>query len=131
MTTLSNDALAQAMRLPASLLADAVDRHDPDAVAELLEPMDRQELYALAVVLAAHVDIPLVDSKRNRHEVDHVLVQRVLTGDARLAAIATRAERELIVSLWRNGNRPLRDLEAITGWKPERYHSKAAGQVAA
>lgn len=123
MTTLSHDDLAQAMRLPASLLADAVDRHDPDAVAELLEPMDRQQLYALAVVLAAHVDIPLVDGKRDKDEIDHVVVHRVLAGDKRLARIATKAEREFIVQMWTNGDRPLADLERITGWKPERYRA--------
>ena len=49
--------LAEAIQPAAAALACAVDAHDAEAVAEVLEPLDRQQLYALAVVLAAHIDI--------------------------------------------------------------------------
>ncbi|HET7407353.1 MAG TPA: helix-turn-helix domain-containing protein [Mycobacteriales bacterium] len=50
------DRLAQAMTPVAAALAVAVDEENPDDVAALLTGLDRQELYALTVVLAAAVD---------------------------------------------------------------------------
>ena len=41
----------------AANLACAVDDEDADEIARILHALDRNQLYALAVVLAAHVDI--------------------------------------------------------------------------
>lgn len=51
----------EAMLPIAAALACAVDDNNRDDVARILEPLDRQQLYALAIVLAAHLptDEPL------------------------------------------------------------------------
>lgn len=116
MTTLSNDELAQAMRLPASLLADAVDRHDPSAVADLLEPLNRQELYALAVVLAAHCEVPLVDTRRRPTDVDEIRVRRIIEGDFSLCAEVTMAERRDVVDRLRARGWTMSAIAKAGGW---------------
>lgn len=40
----------------AAALAVAVDEHDPQTVADLIVNLDRNQMNALAVVLAAHID---------------------------------------------------------------------------
>lgn len=116
MSTLSSDALAQAMRLPASLLADAVDRHDPAAVADVLEPLDRQQLYALAVVLAAHCEVPLIDTRRRPTDVDEIRVRRIIEGDFSLCAEVTLAERRDVVDRLRARGWTMAAIAKAGGW---------------
>lgn len=51
-----SDELADKMLPTAAALACAIDDQDAEEVAAVLTALSRQELYALAVVLAAHVD---------------------------------------------------------------------------
>lgn len=61
---MNSDNLAASMIPVAAGLAVAVDEDDAEVVEEILTTLSRQQLYALAVVLAAHVDPekPLVRS---------------------------------------------------------------------
>lgn len=51
-----SDRLAEAMLPIAAALTVAVDEEDRGEVAHLLQPLNTEQLYALAVVLAAHID---------------------------------------------------------------------------
>jgi chromosomal replication initiation ATPase DnaA len=53
---MNRDRLAASMIPVAAGLAVAVDEDDPDTVEEILTTLSTQQLYALAVVLAAHID---------------------------------------------------------------------------
>lgn len=54
-------------------------------------------------------------------EVDEVVIERVLSGTP--VPTASNAERVEIVARWKATGCPLRDLERLTGWKPERYRT--------
>lgn len=66
----------------------------PGMVAELLEPLDRQSLYALAVALASQVPRPR--SRPDDGVVDEVAVERAAAGHV---GPLTPAEREAAVRL--------------------------------
>jgi hypothetical protein len=56
-----------------------------------------------------------------RTDVDPIVIERIIGGDASLARSATWAERESIVRRWRADGRPLNELERLTGWQPRKY----------
>lgn len=51
-----NERIVTEMLPVAAALAVAVDEEDPSTVEQLLTTLSKQQLYALAVVLAAHID---------------------------------------------------------------------------
>jgi hypothetical protein len=57
-------------------------------------------------------------------DVDPVVVERILAGDA---VNATTAERRAVVARWPETGRSYADLARLTGWKVERYHPTATG----
>lgn len=78
-------------------LTYAVHTRDAEMVAEQLEDLDRQELMALAVVLAARCPQPLI--RPNDGHIDDIAVARACTGEKvpltrleRLAAVAVLLE---------------------------------------
>lgn len=94
---MNGDEQVAAIRPTAVDLCTAVDRGNHNTVAAILHGLDRQQLYALAVVLAANVDLPLVDGKRRHDEIDEIRVRRILDGDMALCAEVTTAERRAVV----------------------------------
>lgn len=121
-----NDALAEAVRPAAHRLVTAINSRNHNVIADLLHSLDRQHLYALVVVLAAHVDVPIVETHRRRDEIDENVVLRILAGDRSLASAATVAERVEVTRQWMTAERSLRDLEKITGWQVNRYIPRVA-----
>lgn len=113
--------LAEAVKPFAARLVRAVENERPKEIAEVLHGLDRQHLYALAVVLAAHVDLPIADAHRAPDDMDDAVVLRLLHGDSSLAKEATRAERLEVVRQWRRLGRSSNELERITGWHIQRY----------
>lgn len=91
------DHLAELLAVSAvPWLAWAVHQRDAALVAELLEPMDRQQLLALIVVLGSRVPYP-----RTRPDdgiVDEVAVRRAADGEV---GPLTRAERVEAIRLMR------------------------------
>lgn len=68
-----------------------------------------------------------------RHGVDESAIVRVLTGDWKLARRLTKPEKTEVCRRWHRQGRSLAQLEALTGWKPERYFRVPAdleGEVA-
>lgn len=77
-------------------------------------------------------------ARPSRHEVDEVVVERILGGDWALAKSATVAERQLVCEAWaRRGEQErigrtvyrgdgmrytMRHLARMTGWRPDRYY---------
>lgn len=94
------DDQIQAARPTASALCCAVDREDRNEVARLLLPLDVEQLRAVAIVLAAHCDVPVDEGKRGKEDYDAVVVSRILNGDMNLARKATQAERIQVIQLW-------------------------------
>lgn len=92
------DELAQRMAgIDAPWLAWAVHARDAALVAELLEPLTRQELYALAVALASQVPRPL--TRPDDGEVDEVAVDRAADLANPRPGPLTRAERHAAIRL--------------------------------
>lgn len=91
------DALAELhATTTAPWLAWAVHTRDAALVAELLEPLDRQGLYALAVALASQVPRPR--TRPDDGVVDEVAVERAADLFERVGPL-TRAERAAAVRL--------------------------------
>lgn len=112
-----NDALIEAVRPLAQQLVRAVDNCQATAVKRILTSLDTQELYAIAVTLAAHVDVPIVEpSRRPRFDVDEVIVRRIIAGDDKLARNATRGEQREVVRRVIESGEPLSILGKRTGW---------------
>lgn len=91
------DDLIDAMIPTAAALAVAVTDTDPDAVAALLTPLDTRRLHALAITLAAHIDIDkplqptvaaIADRVTRRACLTYGLAPGDLTGTTRLHAAA-------------------------------------------
>lgn len=90
MTAEEREELAQCLAgSVAPHLATAVHDGDAAKVAELLRPLDRQQLLALAVVLASRVPQPR--TRPDDGHVDEIAVRRAINGEA---IALTRAERE-------------------------------------
>ncbi|HEY0889348.1 MAG TPA: hypothetical protein VGE38_07045 [Nocardioides sp.] len=66
-----------------------------------------------------------------RHDVDEVVVVRILAGDASPARSANPAERRAVVAAWLDRGRSLQDLERLTGWRAHRYLDNNQGDTAA
>lgn len=66
-----------------------------------------------------------------RKDVDPVVVDRILGGDAALASSTSRSEKAAVVAEWQRLGRALNDLERLTGWETRRYISVAAEGTAA
>lgn len=58
------------------------------------------------------------------HDIDRVVVSRILAHDASLARTATVAERRAVVAAWPGS---LAELERMTGWKADRYIDRKDG----
>lgn len=128
----TNDGLAEAMRPIAQRLTSAVDNDRADQVQRILTALDTQELYALAVVLAAHVDVPIVEPKRRpRHDFDEVVVRRIISGDAKAARGSTHTEKIETVRRVMDAGDSLNHLERMTGWNVWALRREIAGEVAA
>lgn len=111
------DDQIQAARPTAAALSHAVDREDRDEVARLLLPLDVEQLRALAIVLAAHCDVPIEDDKRSKEDYDAIVVARILNGDMSLARHATAAERVQVIQMWPAvTGLTLGDLQRATRW---------------
>ena len=111
------DDQIQAARPTAAALSHAVDREDRDEVARLLLPLDAEQLRALAIVLAAHCDVPIEDDKRSKEDYDAMVVTRILNGDMSLAKQATAAERVQVIQMWPAvTGLTLGDLQRATRW---------------
>lgn len=117
-----DDAFIEKLRPRANALSVAVDAMDQDAVARLLRPLDVRQLQALAILLAAHCDVPLTEAKKRRPSADYdfAVVERILSGDWPLARFATAAERVTVISLWQGRGGSQADLEELTGWNVSR-----------
>lgn len=104
MATVDLEELAEAVASTiAPVLAFAVHRNDAAAVGQILTSLGTQELYALAVVLAAQVPQPR--TRPNDGVIDEVAVQRAvsdepgpLTRDERAEAVRVMAKRGATVS---------------------------------
>jgi len=92
------EQLAERMAaIDAPWLAWAVHTRDAGLVSELLEPLSRQELYALAVALASQVPRPR--TRPDDGEVDEVAVERAADLSNPSPGPLTRAERAEAIRL--------------------------------
>lgn len=91
MTQPANDLLVHQATATADELADAVLVQDPDHVHRILTPLTRQELYALAVVLADRVPNPATDADQIRTATE-LAARRY--GTSRAAVLSDSRRRE-------------------------------------
>lgn len=110
-------------RLPSALIADPQDRrHGTPAGVKAhrvagIEPCEHCRWAERTVVESYGGPRPPEEHAWN--QVDPMVVERILGGDWKLKA--TRAEKEAVCAQWARWGYSFRQLNLLTGWKPERY----------